>query len=217
MLRGAARASQFVGQRVGSDLVNIVDFGGLPGKNGSIFFSDDGVLADAPVVLVKDGILQPTMMTDVYSYASMAGFMPGLRLSANGRLERYDHPVYARMTNTYFVPPSAEAGGMTREDLVADTDRGVLIEKMTSGMEDPLGWGVQLQALRGREIDGGKLTGRLYYQVGLTGYVPDVLASVDGVTTDLWLESGGTCGKGQKEYVRTATGGPYVRCRMKLG
>ena len=47
--------------------------------------------------------------------------------------------------------------------------------------------------------------------------VPDVLASVDGLTSELRVESGGTCGKGHKEYVRTATGGPYVRCRMKLG
>jgi TldD protein len=217
MMRGAARASLYIGRRVGSDLVNIVDFGGIEGKNGSIFFSDDGVLADEPVVLVKDGILQTTMMTDLYSYTMMHDRMPGLRLSANGRLESYDHPVYARMTNTYFVPQPRAQGGLTRDEMIADTDDGVLMERMTSGMEDPLGWGVQLQALRGREIKAGRLTGRLYYQVGMTGYVPDVLMSVDALTTDLRMDSAGMCGKGQKEMVRTATGGPYVRCRMKLG
>ena len=217
MMRGAARASLYIGRRVGSDLVNIVDFGGLPGRHGSIFFSDDGVLATEPVVLVKDGILQPTMMTDLYSYTMMHDRLPGLKLSANGRLEAYDHPVYARMTNTYFLPMPGEKGGMTRDELIADTDAGVLVEQLTSGMEDPLGWGVQLQALRGREIRDGRLTGKLYYQVGLTGYVPDVLSSIDGLTTELSVESGGTCGKGHKENVRTATGGPYVRCRMKLG
>jgi len=121
------------------------------------------------------------------------------------------------MTNTYFQPLPADKGGMTLDELVTDTGDGILIEKLTSGMEDPLGWGVQLQCLRGREIKAGALTDRLYYQVGLTGYVPDVLASVDGLTTDLRMESAGTCGKGHKELVRTATGGPYVRCRMKLG
>jgi TldD protein len=217
MMRGAARASLFIGQRVGSDLVNIADFGGLPGRHGSLFFSDDGVLAEEPVMLVRQGILQPTMMTDLYSYTLMRDRLPGLRLSANGRLERYDHPVYARMTNTYFLPLSREAGGLTRDELIADTDQGVMMEQMTSGMEDPLGWGIQLQALRGREIKSGKLTGRLFYQVGLTGFVPDVLKSVDGLTTDLEVKSGGYCGKGHKEYVRVSTGGPYVRCRMKLG
>ncbi|MBM3315607.1 TldD/PmbA family protein, partial [candidate division WOR-3 bacterium] len=199
MARGAARALQYVGRRVGSDLVNIVDFGGRPGHHGSLFFSDDGVLSEEPVVLVKDGILQPTMMTDLWSYTVMHDRLPGLGLSANGRLESYDHPVYARMTNTYFQPLPADKGGMTLDELVTDTGDGILIEKLTSGMEDPLGWGVQLQCLRGREIKAGALTDRLYYQVGLTGYVPDVLASVDGLTTDLRMESAGTCGKGHKE------------------
>jgi TldD protein len=217
LMRGAARAALYVGRRVGSDLVNIVDFGGLPGRHGSIFFSDDGVLAEEPAVLVKDGILQPTLMTDLYSYLHMRDRLPGLKLSANGRLEAYDHPVYARMTNTYFLPLPKEKGGMTKDEMIADSGDAILIEQLTSGMEDPLGWGVQLQALRGREIKAGKLTGKLYYQVGMTGYVPDVLASVDGLTTDLDVSSGGYCGKGHKEVVRVSTGGPYVRCRMKLG
>jgi TldD protein len=217
MMRGAARALSYIGRRVGSDLVNIVDFGGLAGRHGSIFFSDDGVLATEPAVLVKDGILQPTMMTDLYSYLHMRDRVPGLKLSANGRLEAFDHPIYARMTNTYFLPLAKEKGGMTREEMIADSGDAVLIEQLTSGMEDPLGWGVQLQALRGREIKAGKLTGRLFYQVGLTGFVPDILASIDGLTTGLEVESGGTCGKGHKEYVRVSSGGPYVRCRMKLG
>jgi TldD protein len=217
LMRGAARAALYVGKRVGSDLVNIVDFGGLPGRHGSIFFSDDGVLAEEPTVLVKDGILQPTLMTDLYSYLHMRDRLPGLKLSANGRLQDYSHPIYARMTNTYFLPFAKEKGGMTKEELIADSGDAVLIEQLTSGMEDPLGWGVQLQALRGREIKAGKLTGKLYYQVGLTGYVPDVLASVDGLTTDLDVSSGGGCGKGHKEFVRVSSGGPYIRCRMKLG
>jgi TldD protein len=217
LMRGAARAALYVGRRVGSDLVNIVDFGGLTGRHGSIFFSDDGVLAEEPTVLVKDGILQPTLMTDLYSYLHMRDRLPGLKLSANGRLQAYDHPIYARMTNTYFLPLAKEKGGMTKDELIADSGDAVLIEQLTSGMEDPLGWGVQLQALRGREIKAGKLTGKLYYQVGMTGYVPDVLASVDGLTTELNVSSGGSCGKGHKEYVRVSSGGPYIRCRMKLG
>jgi TldD protein len=217
LMRGTARAALYVGRRVGSDLVNIVDFGGLPGRNGSIFFSDDGVLAEEPAVLVKDGLLQPTLMTDLYSFLHMRDRLPGLKLSANGRLEAYDHPVYARMTNTYFLPLPKEKGGMTKDEMIADSGDAVLMEQLTSGMEDPLGWGVQLQALRGREIKAGKLTGKLYYQVGMTGYVPDVLTSVDGLTTDLEVSSGGYCGKGHKEVVRVSTGGPYVRCRMKLG
>ena len=217
MMRGSARALLFIGRRVGSDLVNIRDEPGLPGLNGSIYFSDDGVVADRPVNLVEHGILQPTMMTDLYSFLMMRDRVPGLELSANGRLEAYDHPVYVRMTNTYFEPLPRDKGGKTLEELIADTGDGILVERPTSGMEDPLGWGVQIQAMRGREISKGRLSGRLFYKVGLTGYVPDVLRSVDGLGSELNMESAGTCGKGHKEYVRVSTGGPYVRCRMKLG
>ena len=217
MMRGAARALQYIGRRVGSDMVNIHDFGGLPGHHGSIFFSDDGVVSEEPVVLVKNGILQPTMLTDLYSYTMVRNDYPGLKLSASGRLETYDHPIYARMSNTYVLPLERSNGGMTRDELIADTGEGVLVERMMSGMEDPLGWGIQLQALRGREIKSGRLSGRQFYRLGLSGYVPDVLSSVDGVTTKLELRSIGYCGKGHKEYVRDCTGGPYVRCRMNLG
>ncbi len=217
MMRGAARALLFIGKRVGSDLVNIIDEPGRAGTNGSVFFSDDGVLAEEPVVLVRDGILQPTMMCDRYSYLMMKDRLPGLKQSASGRLETWSHPVYSRMTCTYFLPRAKEQGGLTRDEMIAATDSGVLLERLTSGMEDPLGWGVQLQILHGREIKSGKLTGRRHYQVGVTGYVPDVLASVDAVGTEMDTSSAGTCGKGHKEWVRNASGGPYIRCRMKLG
>jgi predicted Zn-dependent protease len=217
VMRGAARASFYIGKRVGSDLVNIVDFGGYPNKRGSIFFSDDGVLATEPVILVRNGILQPTMMTDLYSHTIMHDRLPGLKLSANGRLESWDHPIYARMTNTYFEPLPQAQGGMTRQELIEDTGEGILLERTLSGMEDPLGWGVQIQVLLGHEIKQSRLTGKLFYQIGLTGYVPDVLNSIDGLSSELRIESPGTCGKGHKEYIRVSDGGPYVRCRMKLG
>jgi TldD protein len=143
--------------------------------------------------------------------------LPGLKQSASGRLETWSHPIYARMTCTYFVPRPQEQGGKTLEEMVAATERGVLLDRLTSGMEDPLGWGVQLQVMNGHEVRAGKLTGRRHYKVGVTGYVPDVLSSVDMVGTGLSTESAGTCGKGHKEWVRNASGGPHIRCRMKLG
>ncbi|MEO0073661.1 MAG: TldD/PmbA family protein, partial [candidate division WOR-3 bacterium] len=217
MMRGAARALYYIGRRVGSDLVNIVDEPGRPGTNGSIFFSDDGVLAEEPIVLVKDGILQPTMMCDRYSFLMMKDRLPGLRQAASGRLESWSHPVYARMTCTYFVPRPAEQGGLSREEMIARTDNAILLERASSGMEDPLGWGIQLQVLHGHEIRSGRLTGRRHYQIGVTGYVPDVLMSVDAIGTELKTSDAGTCGKGHKEWVRNASGGTYLRCRLKLG
>ena len=94
-------------------------------------------------------------------------------------------------------------------------DRGVYLTKLTHGMEDPKGWGMFLGALIGREIRAGKLTGKLFSPVGITGYVPDVLASVDGVAGDFTTRPAG-CGKGHKEYVPVSTGGPHIRFRARL-
>jgi TldD protein len=51
--------------------------------------------------------------------------------------------------------------------------------------------------------------------VGITGYVPDVLASVDGVASDFIVDPG-ACGKGFKEFVPISTGGPHIRFRARL-
>jgi TldD protein len=217
MLRGAARAILYVGKRVGSDLVTIVDFGGIPGKHGTIPFSDDGVLTAGPTILVENGILLPTAMTDVYCYTMLNGRVPGLVPTANGRCENFGHPMYSRMTNTYFAPLDREHGGVTFEEMLDGVTDGVYVQRCLSGMEDPLGWGVQLEAVRGRRIRNGKLTDEIYAPVGITGNVPDILGSVDKVGDTLYIMGGGTCGKGHKEMVRVASGGPFIRCKAELG
>ena len=42
-------------------------------------------------------------------------------------------------------------------------------------MEDPKGWGIQLEALYAEKIKDGKLTGEVFSPVVVTGYVPDIL------------------------------------------
>ena len=66
--------------------------------------------------------------------------------------------------------------------MIASIRRGYLLEKYSSGMEDPRNWGLQGIVLYGREIADGRLTGRLVSPVIMTGYVPDVLGSVSAAT-----------------------------------
>jgi TldD protein len=82
-------------------------------------------------------------------------------------------------------------------------------------MEDPKGWGIQIVAQYGEEIKNGKLTGRAFSPVTLSGYVPDVLGSVDGSTENFELVSG-TCGKGSREYVPVGMGGPHLRFKARI-
>lgn len=79
-----------------------------------------------------------------------------------------------------------------------------------------MGWGIQLTAHYGEEIVNGRLTGKLFAPVGVTGFVPDVLESVSAIGNDFEL-SVGFCGKGHKEMIPVATGGPTMRMKARLG
>ena len=116
------------------------------------------------------------------------------------------------MTNTFFE------GGVDRvEDMIASVDYGFLLEEPSSGMEDPKNWGIQCMVSIAREIRDGKLTGKIYSPVVLTGYVPDLLKSISMVSEEVKLGGGGMCGKGYKEWVKVSDGGPYIKARIRLG
>ncbi|MDI7275344.1 MAG: TldD/PmbA family protein [Anaerolineae bacterium] len=203
-LKQRARAADYLGKRVGSPLVNLIDDPTAAGGYGSYCVDDEGQLA-APTTVLRAGIFEQGL-TDLYSATRL-----GIPRTANGRRESFTHKAYARMSNTFFAP-----GETPLEELIGGLERGVLLRRMSSGMEDPKGWGVQVEANVGEEIVNGRRTGRLFSPVGITGYVPDILASVSAVGNCLALD-GGNCGKGWKEWVPVSSGGPHLRLRARLG
>lgn len=203
-LKGRARAAQYVGKRVASPLVSILDDPTVEGAYGSYFVDDEGRLAQ-PTYIIREGVFERGL-TDLYSATRLAGVR-----TANGRRESFIRKVYPRMSNTYFA-----RGETPVEAILQSVDRGVYLDHISSGMEDPKNWGLQVTAHIGREIVGGKFTGRLFSPVGITGYVPDVLQSISLVGDDFAL-SGGWCGKGHKEFVPVSDGGPHFRFRARLG
>jgi TldD protein len=202
-LKERARAADYVGKRVGSDLVNIVDDPTAPGGYGSNFIDDEGQPA-TPTVIIRDGVFQRGL-TDLYSATRL-----GIPRSANGRRESIHRKAYARMSNTFFA-----RGRHTRDELLASLDDGLLVARGLNGMEDPKGWGIQIWSNFAREYKGGKPTGVLYAPVAMTGYVPALLADVSMVADDFDIVPG-TCGKGWKEYVANGAGGPHIRTRARL-
>lgn len=202
-LKERARAADYVGQRVGSDLVTIIDDPTAPAGYGGYFIDDEGQPA-APTVIIRDGVFQRGL-TDLYSATRL-----GIPRSANGRRESVHRKAYARMSNTFFA-----RGTSTPEELLASLDDGLLVCRALNGMEDPKGWGIQIWTNFAREYKGGKPTGVLYAPVAMTGYVPDVLADVSMVADDFQIVPG-TCGKGWKELVPNGSGGPHIRTRLRL-
>jgi len=202
-LSDRARSQRYIGQRVGSEYATIIDDPTLRGGFGGYPFDDDGNLA-APHVILDQGILVGGLAD--------ADAAAALHASAgNGRRQDYSRKVYPRMSNTYFKP-----GESSPEELIAGVERGVYLQRVESGMEDPRNWGLQITCHYGQEIRDGQLTGRLYRTLGMTGYVPDVLQSIDGAARDFSMWPG-HCGKGWKEWVTNGTGGPHLRMTARLG
>lgn len=203
-LKHRARGAEYIGKRVGSPLVTIMDDPTVPGAYGSYFVDDEGQPA-SPTCIIKEGVLQRGL-SDLYSAARLR-----ITRSANGRRESFERKAYARMSNTFFAP-----GTSTPEEVLGSLEHGLLLCQASSGMEDPKGWGIQVSAHYAREYRGGKPTGVVYAPISLTGYVPEVLEHVSMVANDLELHSGG-CGKGWKEYIPVGDGGPHLRTRVRLG
>jgi len=204
--KGRARAAQYVNKPVAAPSVQMFDDPSLTGAIGSYFFDDEGELA-RPTQILRDGVL----IRPISDFASST-FASGIH-TANGRRQDFSRKAYARMSNTFFARDDA---GPNPAAMIAGVERGVYLRQAESGMEDPMGWGIQVTAHYGEEIVNGALTGRLFAPVGVSGYVPDLLQSVNSVGSDFGLFAG-MCGKGHKEFVTVSCGGPHLRMKARLG
>ena len=200
-----ALGEQYIGKRVGSDLCTMHE-GALCDESVTAYaFDDEGTLA-GDVTEIDHGILK----------AGICDALSALRLgtvpTGNGKRENFAHKAYTRMTNTIF-----DSGEDSLEDMIASVKFGYLLKGTESGMEDPKHWGIQCIMSRGYEIKDGKLTGKVVSPVVMTGYVPDLLGGICMASTDRKVEGNGGCGKGHKEWVKVADGGPYLKTKARLG
>ncbi|MDD3923904.1 MAG: TldD/PmbA family protein [Erysipelotrichaceae bacterium] len=198
-------AKHYMGKQVASELVDMHD-GALCAENTSSYsFDDEGVIASDTTIIDK-GIL----------VSGICDLLSALRLqhqpTGNGKRQSFERKAYTRMTNTIFSAKNDKL-----DDMVASIKFGYLLDGMQSGMEDPKNWGIQCILAKGHEIKDGKLTGKIIAPVIMTGYVPDLLKSIDMVGGEVAVFGSGYCGKGYKEYVKAADGGPYLRAKARLG
>lgn len=205
-VKDRALAASFIDERVASDLVTMHD-GNAVDDSATMWFDDEGTLTSDTVV-INGGILKKGMC-DALSAARL-----GVKPTGNGRRESYERKVYTRMTNTYF---EGAAQNVTLDEMIASIKYGFLLESPSSGMEDPKNWGIQCMVTTAREIKNGKLTGKIFSPIVLTGYVPDLLKSVSMMSGQLVTCGSGYCGKGYKEWVKVSDGGPYMKARIRLG
>ncbi len=192
-----------IGEKVGSELVTMVDDGTVPGAHGSIPFDSEGT-PSSRTVIIQEGVYRGYMHN--LETASLMNAEP----TGNGRAQDFNRRVFVRMTNTFFEP-----GDWNFEEIIEDTRDGVLALKSLSGMEDPVGGGFQTDVLLGYIIKNGEIKD-MVRSFTLSGKALEILKTVDAVSKEFELR-GGFCGKGEEDYVPVSTGGPYMRAKMLVG
>ena len=194
-----------LGTTLGPELLTIADDGSFPNAWGTIYVDDEGN-PGRKTVLVDHG----RFVSALYDIESATRLKA--RPTGNARRADFLSRLFVRMTNTYVEP-----GDWTLEELVREAKNGVLLERATSGIEDPQGGQMQLKVKKGRRIENGKLTDRVT-SMALSGKVLDFLKATRGVSraSDFKVDPG-FCGKGHTDLLPVASGGPYLLSTAIVG
>ncbi|MCK4545911.1 MAG: TldD/PmbA family protein [Candidatus Eisenbacteria sp.] len=164
-----------LGKRIGSDLVNVVDDGTLPGGMGSSPVDGEGVPTSRKYV-VRRGVLA-SFLYDTYT-ARKANTTSTGNAARNSYASR---PVIGGL-NFYL-----EAGDRTPEDIISEIDKGFYVFRTMGGGPDAVTGDFSAGAA-GVWIEGGKLT-RPVAKVTIAAGMLDMLAGIDAVANDLILDS----------------------------
>jgi TldD protein len=173
--------------RYGSELCDIVADATVAGGLGSFGWDDEGVVAQQ-VPIIKEGIF--------VGYLTSRETAPRIGRRSGGamRADGWNRIPLIRMTNVNLLPRD----GMTFDDIVADTDDGLLFETNRSWSIDDRRLNFQFGTEMCREIKGGKV-GKLYRNATYTGITYELWRSMDAVgdasSWGMWATP--NCGKGE--------------------
>jgi TldD protein len=190
----------WIGKRIGSSKVTIVDDPTVEHSYGYYAYDDEGVKARRRF-LYKGGVINEFL----HNRESAAKL--GTRSNGSSRSINYDREAIVRMANTFVVP-----GDFTEEELIEDVKNGVYMKSFTE-------WNIDDKRFNQRYV--GKeaymiKNGELQYPVARPVIETTTLkfwSAVDGVSKKVEFDSA-TCGKGDPpQGVPVYTGGPCLRLR----
>jgi PmbA protein len=167
---GNSWLAEKIGEKIGSDLVNIIDDGTLPERLGSSPFDGEGIATRRTPVFER-GVLK-TFLYDTYYARKLGAATTGN--STGGGIG----------ANNFYLEP----GEGTLADLIAATPRGVLVLD-TIGFATEHATGTYSRGARGFMIENGELAYPID-ECTVAGRFPEMLAGVDRVAGDLVFDGG---------------------------
>lgn len=189
-----------IGERIGSEVVTIVDEGVCDSKYQGFYlpFDDQGVRTEKTVIM-ENGVLRTYLHT-----RSTAKLLKG-KATGNARAINFTFAPIPRMKNTYIQP-----GDLTEEEALEELHEGIYAIR-TAGGQANMDGSFLFKARRGYWIEDGEIKYPLK-DVALTGNILEFMGNVEGATRDLEIQSGyfGGCGKGGQFPLPVGLGGPKL-------
>jgi TldD protein len=204
LVLGGSVAGEFMGEKVASELVTLVDYANTMNKQACpvpVYIDDEGTPSE-DTVIIEDGSLKSFM----HNKDSARHF--NTKPTGNARAYAFSDEPLIRMRNTAIHP-----GTSTLEEMISSIDNGYYLMKSSNGQADSTSefmFGVPL----GYEIKGGKL-GNAIKDTTISGVAFDVLKTIDMISSDMTWSAGGMCGK--KQWIPVGMGGPAIKCKVNIG
>jgi TldD protein len=174
--------SDKLGQRVGSDLVTVIDDATMMGKRGSLTIDDEGVPGQRKV-LIENGVLRGFM------HDNLSAMQMKTNSTGNGRRESFQNMAIPRMTNTFLAP-----GQDDPEEMISTVDDGLLVSSIGSGQVQTMTGEFVFRVTEAYRIENGAVSYPVRNAI-LIGNGPEVMQKIDRVGPNLGFTLG-FCGKG---------------------
>ena len=204
--REAAQAGEtyatrdWMGRRIGSDFVNVVDDPLVKNSYGFYEYDDEGVKAQRRV-LIQNGILNG------YLHNRETAKIFGIKSNAAARASGFDREPLIRMSTTFFLPSN-----QTFAELIEEIKKGIFIKSYTEWNIDDKRWNEKYVGSEAYRIENGELK-ELVRRPVLELTTQKFFSSVDGVGNKVEFISG-SCGKGDPmSAIPVWMGGPHIRLR----
>ncbi len=192
--------------QIGSEAVSVIDDPTIEASPGYYEYDDECVKA-RPRYLIKNGNLNDLLLNREY------GSIFDRKSNGAARATSYSREPIPRMSNTFFEP-----GDHTKEELVEDVDKGIMMKSFTEWNIDDRRFHSKYVGLEAYLIDDGEVTDNMVKRPTLELTTPKLLKSIDAVSDD-YESRMNFCGKSDPmQPVPVSTGGPYLRMRdIRLG
>lgn len=188
------REKMKIGEKLGNEIVNIVDDPTIPNQLGFYKYDDEGVKAER-VQLMKNGILTGRL----HSRRTAADF--GDKPNGHCVAEDYNYAPIIRM-GTIFIEP----GNKKKEEFFELLKDGLYICDAKGGQT--AGENFSFGAQYGYIVKDGKIKGMIR-DINIVGNLFKTLKNIKYIADDLKLSETGGCGKGQTN-IRSCHGAPHI-------